>query len=819
MRVVLYWGKVMSQKGQVNRNNGQWPIAVTLVLCALFVAAILLKAKNEFDSSKTTAFDSVYSSAQVIASDLDADLLGLKSAIVAVAPTSIEGAAQYIASSGKSDIVAIFDEAGNVVSSNATKDTDNIALSAASQLGTDVGWIGTIAQNDGRFIPAISVRNLKNQSVAATLKISPNKSLKSGQSLIVADNKGTIIYSTEALKMRGEKNVKTALNIPSLPIANVFWGQNINASNGEKYLGSGAVSRSGMIVFVLSAKNNAFGAFMRTGLFYFMLLLGPILAFLGIWFIVRDQKTRSSFAQYQMREAERRLRIAIDGAKCGVWDWNITDDTVYLTQRLAKTFDLDEAGRYPTEEILKYLSNEDKLRLRAALRAAVQMGVIDFTVPLLNNGNDNNATTIIQFRGRAASHKDDKTNIRIIGVSIDVTEQQKNETKLNAAETRLRDAIASFSGPFALWGRDGGLAMWNEAFIKVFELDLSEVTIGTKYDDISKASSAAIISRRIDNSDEMAQEIQMRNGTWLRMVERRTSDGGMLSLGLDITTQKNNEDAQIQNSKNYAQVVDALRISERAADELAKNYEQEKIRAQNASKSKDVFLANMSHELRTPLNAIIGFSDMMMREMYGPLGNPNYREYIRDINQSGVHLLELINGVLDMAKIESGHFKIYPQNMSVEEAIDQSIRIIRGKADEKQINIEQELANDDEIVADARAVRQILINLLTNAVKFTDNGGRILVRTRRDDDNIIFSVIDNGIGIDEEDLERLARPFEQVENEHSRLNQGTGLGLALCKSFATMHGGSMQITSRIGIGTKVDIILPMNARFSEEVAA
>ncbi len=801
------------------QENGQWPIAVTLLLCALFIAAIIIKAKSDIDHQKARIFDNSYSSARLISSDIDASLIGLKSTMSAFATQNAGEASGRAAASGIVDVVATFGPNGEVISSTAIDTKSNGALSAASQLATDIGWIGAIAREDGHFYPAISVRDAKNQTAVALIKLSPSPILKSGQNMVVTDKDGAILYSAPVLKLQGFKNIRDGLGISSLPAENQNWGQFAKSSDGSQYLIGASQNKTGFMVFVLEPRANAEGAIYKTMLFYALLVLGPVLAFFGIWFVVKDQGQKSTYAELQMREAERRLRIAIDGAKCGVWDWNITDDNVYLTTRLARSFGLRDAGRYKTEDLLKCLSSDDKLRLRSALRACVQIGTIDFHVEVHHPDNQKIKPVFIQFRGRSISPKDDNHQIRIIGVSIDITEQMQNDMRANNAERRLREAINSFAGPFALWGQSGNLVMWNDAFMNVFGIDISLLKSGTKYDEIFASASRNIVSRSSDRADPQAQEILLQSGEWLRLIERQTSDGGMISIGIDISPQKQNEDSAYEHNKRLSELIEALRASEREAAELAKRYEVEKSRAEQASKSKDAFLANMSHELRTPLNAIIGFSDMMMREMYGPLGNPNYREYITDINQSGVHLLELINGVLDMAKIESGKFKIYPQNMSMEETIEQAVRIVRVKAEEKNIKIEQDIEGDDYITADARAVRQILINLLSNAIKFTESGGRVLVRTRRDDLNITISVIDNGIGIHGEDIPRLARPFEQVENEHSRLNQGTGLGLALCNSFARMHGGSMLITSKVGVGTKVDVILPLVANPHEEVAA
>lgn len=803
-------------KREIRDGNG-WPIAISLVLCALFAIAIIFKAKSDYSYQKAKLFDNVTNSSKLIAADIDAKFLSLKASLTAISQISALNAAQSAASNPDFDVVSVFNPDGSLNSSTSENPNDISALSAAAQMANDNGWLGAIAISDSLIRPTIAVRDAQNYAIVATLKINSESLLGRNQNYFIADNGGAIIHAPSNFKLQGIKNINKALVINGLPQANIPLTQFSKSMNGDNLIISGVATKSGFIVFVTEPKAFASNEIFKTLLFYGLLFMGPVLAFMGIWFIVKEQNEKFQSSQYKLREAERRLRIAIEGAKCGVWDWNITDDNVFLTARLAESFGLEGAGRYTTEDILGALAEEDKLRLRAALRASVQIGAIDITIRL--NPNINSPKPLfLQFRGRAAFQKETPNYLRIIGVSIDVSEQMQTEHRVAAAERRLKDAINSFSGPFALWSREGALLMWNDAFGAVFQLDAANLHPGAKYEAIAKASAKAVVSRRADRSDAQAQEIQLQSGNWLRLIERRTSDGGMVSIGIDISTQKHSEAEVLLSEKQLRNVIEALQLSETESAELAKRYEQEKIRAEHASKSKDVFLANMSHELRTPLNAIIGFSDMMMREMYGPLGNHNYKEYTRDINQSGIHLLELINGVLDMAKIEAGKFKIYPQNISVEEAIDQSVRIISGKAQEKNITIEKDIDPEDEIYADGRALRQILINLLSNAVKFTEQNGRVLIRTNCHEENMIISVIDNGIGISEDDLPRLANPFEQVENEHSRTNQGTGLGLALVRSFAELHGGNMQIASKVGVGTKVDIILPVHTISQEEAA-
>ena len=216
----------------------------------------------------------------------------------------------------------------------------------------------------------------------------------------------------------------------------------------------------------------------------------------------------------------------------------------------------------------------------------------------------------------------------------------------------------------------------------------------------------------------------------------------------------------------------------------------------------------MSHELRTPLNAIIGFSEIMGSGMFGPLGSEKYQEYCRDILTSGQHLLDVINDILDMSKIEAGRVKLDLEPLDLARTVGESLRVVSGRAENKQLTLRAQTEADMHIVADRRAMKQIALNLLSNAVKFTPDGGTVTVRTRRLENSVMLMIADTGIGIAPQSLERLGRPFEQVESQLSKTYHGSGLGLAIAKSLAKLHGGSMRLRSKLGIGTVVMVTLP-----------
>lgn len=237
-----------------------------------------------------------------------------------------------------------------------------------------------------------------------------------------------------------------------------------------------------------------------------------------------------------------------------------------------------------------------------------------------------------------------------------------------------------------------------------------------------------------------------------------------------------------------------------------------KLEAENANWAKSQFLANMSHELRTPLNGIIGFSNIMKDEMFGPIGNDKYRDYSKDIEASGTHLLGLINDILDVSKIELDALVLNDDTIDLNEVVDICIAMVAEHASDRQVGLQfdknLELPN---LKGDERRIKQIVINLLTNAIKFTDSDGFVDVSTRLTKNGSLELIVsDTGSGISKEDINRVLLPFTQVADSHTRNHGGTGLGLSICQSLVKAHGGALKLVSELGVGTQVVVLFPSN---------
>jgi PAS domain S-box-containing protein len=248
-------------------------------------------------------------------------------------------------------------------------------------------------------------------------------------------------------------------------------------------------------------------------------------------------------------------------------------------------------------------------------------------------------------------------------------------------------------------------------------------------------------------------------------------------------------------------------ISERKRQELELGIAHQKISTANEAKS--VFLANMSHELRTPLNAIIGFSDLMLTGILGPLGNSSYRDYIGEIHKSGLHLLALISDVLDLARLDAGKDVLHEEDVDLHNLIGEACRMVSAQAVQSRLQIRNNIPGDvPRIHGDERRIKQIVLNLLSNAIKFTPEGGVVTVTAEDAADGLCLQIADTGIGIPEADIKKVLERFGQVDSVYTRNHQGTGLGLPLTKQLIELHGGRLGIKSEVNVGTRVSVIFP-----------
>jgi two-component system cell cycle sensor histidine kinase PleC len=543
---------------------------------------------------------------------------------------------------------------------------------------------------------------------------------------------------------------------------------------------------------------------------------GFVVLILG--FAFHWQSTRAREGDLINDAVRGRIDTALNRGRCGLWDWDLSRGRIFWSQSMFTMLGLDARGDLLTFGEVNALVKSDDIDLFAIADQLISSRIdhIDQTFRMQHTEGH-----WIWLRVRCElSHGAADAGMHLIGIAVDITEQKSLAEKTVEADLRLRDAIETIPEAFVLWDAGDRLVLCNSHFQRLHKLPDSAVTPGTSYETVIEVGSMPEVCSRLHETGTQTPgartfEAQLEDGSWLHISERRTKDGGYVSVGTDITRIKEHEQKLVDNDLRLrATVIDLKRSQtelERQALELAdlaEKYSREKTRAEEANQTKSKFLANMSHELRTPLNAIIGFSEIMESGMFGTLGSEKYQEYCHDILTSGHYLLEVINDILDMSKIEAGRMKLDMEPLDLSKTLAESLRVVSGRAEGKNLMVDADIEASIFVVADRRAIKQIIVNLLSNAVKFTPDGGKVVVRTRLLSDRIVLMIADTGIGIAPHSLARLGRPFEQVESQLTKTYHGSGLGLAIARSLTSLHGGSMRLRSKLGTGTVICVSLP-----------
>jgi two-component system cell cycle sensor histidine kinase PleC len=532
------------------------------------------------------------------------------------------------------------------------------------------------------------------------------------------------------------------------------------------------------------------------------------------------QAARAAEADRILGVATARLDKALDRGQCGMWDWDVSKGIIFWSRSMFGILGMPVKGDYLSLEEVAGRIHEDGAELEEAVEQLLSGRITSFDKEFRMRHEDGH---YVWLRARMAlAPGEAEGQPHLIGIVFDIT-QQKQADKLNKeAELRLMDAVENISEAFVLWDADNRLVLCNSKYQQFHSLPASVCVPGTAYEDVVRSAREPAIRKRIGLKDESAEgrsfEVQLADRRWLQINERRTKDGGFVSVGTDITALKLQEERLRMSERELMMTVRDLQKERLLADQqaqrladLADKYAREKTRAEAANRSKSEFLANMSHELRTPLNAIIGFSEVMNSGMFGPMGSEKYAEYTRDIHRSGLFLLDVINDILDMSKIEAGRMQLESETLQLDAVLDEVMRLIGPRAFEGGVTVERQVPPGLSLWADKRAFKQVLINLLSNAVKFTPEGGKVTVSARIANGLMSIAIRDTGIGIPARDIEKLGRPFEQVENQFTKSKGGSGLGLAISKSFVELHGGTLAIKSTVGHGTEVTVTFPLTA--------
>ena len=659
-----------------------------------------------------------------------------------------------------------------------------------------------------------------SDALAASL---PDWAVGGGRRVLVADADGNIVASlpnAPAIAGRSLLDVLGPLQ-PLTTFAADAGTREIALGNGQTaYAAVRALKNPIGLLAVIQSQEDALANWRSiTGLTITLLATtGFVVLILG--FAFHWQATRAREADIINDTVRGRVDTALNRGRCGLWDWDLARGRVFWTHSMYEMLGLPQKDELLTFGEVDALVHKDDIDLYelASQLADGNLQSIDHAFRMRHAQG-----RWLWLRVRCElTRQEGEVGPHLIGIAVDITEQKNLVERTVAADLRLRDAIETIPEAFVLWDAENRLVLCNSNFQELHQLPDEAVVAGTSYETIVATGRKPLIRATVAHDSEprgaRTFEAQLEDGRWMHISERRTKDGGYVSVGTDITKVKQHEQKLIEGEKRQRATIVDLRQSQQALErqtaelaDLAEKYAEEKTRAEDANAAKSKFLANMSHELRTPLNAIIGFSEIMESGMFGPLGAEKYIEYSRDIRESGEYLLDVINDILDMSKIEAGGIRLSPEAVELDSLLADCIRVVSTRASEKRLTINAEVEPGIHLNADRRALKQIALNLLSNAVKFTPDGGAVTVQGRLRGRAVIIGIKDDGIGIPRQALQKLGRPFEQVESQLTKRHQGSGLGLAIAKSLVELHGGAMRIRSRLGRGTLVMVRLPADA--------
>ena len=548
----------------------------------------------------------------------------------------------------------------------------------------------------------------------------------------------------------------------------------------------------------------------------------------------------------ELRESEKHL-ISIEKslvnaqriAHLGSWDWDIVKNRLYWSDEVYRIFRVEPQSFKPTyEAFLGFVHQDDREVVIKSVDSALSEKTtcsIDHRI-VLPDGSER-----IVHEQAEVDFDETGRPVHMSGTVQDVTELKQMEEKLrdysygleimvkertaeletaNAELKKLFNAIEQAAESIVITDKSGIIQYVNPAF--------SAVSGYVKEEALGKNPILLNSGKNPPGLFKGMWKIILSGNIWKGTIINRKKTGELYYEEMTVAPVLNEQG----NITNFIAIKNDVTDRIRSEEEIKqKNSELEEARliAESANRAKSEFLANMSHELRTPLNAIMGFSEVLLNNMAGPVAD-NQKEFINDILESGKHLLSLINDILDLSKIEAGKMELDLSEVSINELIEGSLYMIREKAIQHRIHLQTDMQDDMGLVtADERKIKQVLFNLLGNAIKFTPDSGTITVRARRvmegtvpdlrtersgvvesglSPDTIEISVEDTGIGISPEDQKRLFQPFQQLETTLLKKYAGTGLGLNLCKKFVELHGGEIRVESKEGKGSSFIFTIP-----------
>ena len=524
---------------------------------------------------------------------------------------------------------------------------------------------------------------------------------------------------------------------------------------------------------------------------------------------IRTDITERKHLEETQRESEQRLTLASTSGEVGVWDLDLIADQAWRSLQHDRIFGYEcLLPNWGNEVFFRHVVPEDRELVKQRFEEAFRTGHLEFECRIIRADQ---AMRWISAKGEVFRNQQGQP-IRMTGVVTDVTQRKRAEELLQQSEERHRKLFDNNPHPTWVFDRETlrFLAV-NAAAVRKYGYSSDEFLAMTIKDIRPPENVPGLLESVSANRDENESA-----GIW----RHRRKNGAVIDV--EITSYVLNF------AGRKAEVVVAVDVTQRKQDEAEKRKFMDRLAASNqeldlrnreverATQLKSKFLASMSHELRTPLNAIVGFSDLLADETPGAL-NAKQKRFVNHIKQGSAHLLQLINDILDLSKIEAGQLELRCEDFQVKDALPEVLSTIRPLAMAKNIQVHHKLEAGRAVYADRVRFKQILYNLLSNAVKFTPKGGRIDIDCVEKGNEVCISVTDTGIGIRAEDQAVVFEEFRQVEGNTNTANEGTGLGLAITKRLVEQQGGKISLESEPGKGSRFTFTLPIGSRTSSNI--
>jgi PAS domain S-box-containing protein len=508
----------------------------------------------------------------------------------------------------------------------------------------------------------------------------------------------------------------------------------------------------------------------------------------GSTLLVNTDITERKRAEDALRDHRDRIRLIADNLPAAIAYFDTEQRYHFVNDTAQKWFARPKEnilGRTIEEIVGSEAQEQLSVYLEAALSGKEQRFDLDMTYP-------DGKTRAVEIT--YAPHLDASGEVQgCFALVHNITERKRAEEAFHTREAQLRGIMDNAPIEIVLKDTEGHYVLTNAHWQKSYNLTDEEAKGRTLHDFFPEEFAKPLSAHE--------REV-METGEAAAYEDKFPEPDGVHDF-LTITFPIRDMAGEVMNIG-----VMAVDITERKRAEEAVLMAKEQ--AELANRTKSQFLANMSHELRTPLNAIIGFSEIIKDEAFGPVGCTKYCDYVNDINESGQHLLDLINDILDLSKIESGAGELQKEVVEIRALVRSIVTLVTGRVKKSSAELEINMPDDvPPLHADSRKLKQILINLLSNAIKFTPAGGKVTLKIWcRVESGYVFQVVDTGIGIALDDIPKALAPFQQVDSELSRKYEGTGLGLPLTKALVEMHGGSLDLQSELGVGTTVTVRFP-----------